>query len=127
MITKKTTNRTALGRMTVYMKKGDKTTESVDCSFYESTRTYLQINQINGFESEIVRVLFNGKQIFPEITSLNMKELSAYLPEHPAISTIKTWISKKAIPFHKAGKAKNAPVYFLISEIDKWIADGRTI
>ncbi len=51
----------------------------------------------------------------------DLNSLIEYLPEHPAASTVYTWVSKNAIPFNKRGKH----LYFLKSEIDEWLKSGR--
>lgn len=123
-LTKKTTDKTGLGRLTVYMKKGNKTIESTWCAKADAVKAYLDIQQINGLETELVRVLYNGKQIYPEKT-MDTKELSDYLPKNPKPQTIRTWVRKGQIPYHKQGTAKNSPTYFIVSEIDKWLQNGR--
>ncbi len=125
-LTKKTTDRTGLGRMTVHMKNGNKSTESVDCSRTTAVRTYSDILAINGMHAELVRVLFNGKQIYPEISEMNTKDLCDYLKDHPHPGTIRNWVSKGKIPFHKMG-GKGSATYFIVSEIDKWNNNGREI
>lgn len=48
---------------------------------------------------------------------LNVKDLSEYLPTHPARQTIYGWTSSKKIPFYKRGKN----VFFNREEIDCWL------
>ena len=52
---------------------------------------------------------------------MNLKELCAYLPNHPAEQTVYGWTSTQQIPFHKRGKR----IMFLKSEIDTWLHDGK--
>ena len=52
---------------------------------------------------------------------LNIDELKAYLPDHPAKATIYGWVSKREIPYHKGGKK----LRFLQSDIDKWLSNGK--
>lgn len=52
---------------------------------------------------------------------LNIDELKAYLPDHPAKATIYGWVSKREIPHHKGGKK----LRFLQSEIDAWLSNGK--
>ena len=47
----------------------------------------------------------------------------AYNPEHPKRPTVYAQVSKNTIPYHKRGKGKK--LYFLKSEIDAWLKDGR--
>lgn len=47
---------------------------------------------------------------------LTIEELSAYLPEKPAIATIYSWTSKGLIPFIKKGKK----LFFESDVIDLW-------
>lgn len=127
MLNKKTTDRIAIGTMVIYMSGGNKTTETTQCSRVDATRIYSEILAINGDKVELVKVLWNGKQIFPEKTTMSTTELCNYLSEHPKANTVKSWVNKKIIPYHKAGSAKNSPTYFIISEIEKWEKNGRSI
>ena len=52
---------------------------------------------------------------------LNIDELKAYLPDHPAKATIYGWVSRREIPYHKGGKK----LRFLQSDIDKWLSNGK--
>lgn len=52
---------------------------------------------------------------------MNIKELTEYLPSHPAEATVYGWTMRKKIPFHKVGKK----VQFLQSEIDDWMENKR--
>lgn len=51
---------------------------------------------------------------------LTLEELREYLPSKPAKITIYKWVEKRKIPFHK----KPRKLYFLKSEIDKWLKSG---
>jgi len=48
---------------------------------------------------------------------LSLKDLCAYLPNHPAEQTVYGWTSTRFIPFHKKGKN----IVFRKSEIDEWL------
>ncbi len=48
---------------------------------------------------------------------MDMDELCAYLPSHPAKQTVYVQVSAKQIPVHKINKA----LAFLQSEIDEWL------
>ena len=48
---------------------------------------------------------------------MDIDELCAYLPSHPAKQTVYGWVSAKQIPVHKINKA----LAFLQSEIDEWL------
>ncbi len=52
---------------------------------------------------------------------LDLSGLSDYLPSNPAHATIYSWLAKGSIPAHKQGKRW----YFLVSEIDDWIKQGK--
>ena len=54
---------------------------------------------------------------------LNIDELKAYLPDHPAKATIYGWVSRREIPYHKGGKK----LRFLQSDIDKWLSNGKDL
>jgi len=52
---------------------------------------------------------------------LSLKDLCAYLPNHPAEQTVYGWTSAKLIPYHKRGKN----IVFRRTEIDEWLANGK--
>lgn len=52
---------------------------------------------------------------------MNLEELIAYLPDHPAKQTVYGWVSHKLIPCRKGGKK----LRFLKSEIDEWMEKGK--
>lgn len=55
---------------------------------------------------------------------MTIEELQEYLPgKKPAKQTIYGWVYNRKIPYKKVGK----PLYFLKSEIDEWIENGRMI
>lgn len=54
-------------------------------------------------------------------TWMNLTELRRYHPDHPAEATVYEWVSKRIIPVYKKGKK----LYFLKSEIDQWLKEGR--
>jgi len=54
---------------------------------------------------------------------MNIDELKAYLPDHPAKATIYGWVSKREIPYHKGGKK----LRFLQLEIDAWISNEKDL
>ncbi len=54
---------------------------------------------------------------------MNISEICNYLPDKPTKNTIYSWVQKKSIPFHKGPKI----LYFLKSEIDDWMKEGRKI
>ena len=58
----------------------------------------------------------------PEREWMTLDELILYLPGKPAKQTIYCWVSKKNIPFHKAGQK----LQFLKSEIDAWMMGETT-
>ena len=51
---------------------------------------------------------------------MNVKQLCAYLPSHPAEQTVYGWTSGHHIPFHKKGKS----IMFRTSEIEEWLSSG---
>ena len=53
---------------------------------------------------------------------LNLQDLCAYLPNHPAEQTVYGWTSNMKIPFHKTGKH----IRFLKSEIDAWLLEDKS-
>jgi len=54
---------------------------------------------------------------------LTVEELQKFLPENPAKQTIYGWVNNRLIPYRKHGKR----LYFLKSDIDKWLAKGRQL
>lgn len=52
---------------------------------------------------------------------LSLAELCEYLPDKPAKPTVYGWIHHNIVPCHKKGKK----LYFLKSEIDEWLKQGR--
>lgn len=55
-------------------------------------------------------------------TWFDIHELSRYLPDKPAITTIYTWVADRKVPFSKNGKK----LVFLKYDIDQWLKSGRT-
>lgn len=51
---------------------------------------------------------------------LNLEEISKHLGVSK--DTIRAWIKKETIPFHKVGRQYK----FKISEVDKWIESGES-
>lgn len=52
---------------------------------------------------------------------MDVKELQAYLPDHPAAPTIYGWIRNGLIPYYKKGKK----LAFKRSEIEEWMNSAR--
>ncbi|MCR5696413.1 MAG: helix-turn-helix domain-containing protein [Marinilabiliaceae bacterium] len=73
------------------------------------------INEVKELK-ELLRNI-NNTPTEPSDRWFDMKELSAYLPDHPARQTVYGWISRHAIPYHKKGKK----LQFLKAEIDSWL------
>ena len=76
--------------------------------------------EISGLKT-LVRTLIDATGAAPKDAWMNIDELRAYHPDHPARPTIYEWVGKKAIPVHKDGKK----LRFLRSEIDEWLNGGR--
>ena len=76
--------------------------------------------EISGLKT-LVRTLIDAAGAAPKDAWMNIDELRAYHPDHPARPTIYEWVGKKAIPVHKDGKK----LRFLRSEIDEWLNGGR--
>ena len=53
-------------------------------------------------------------------SSMDINELRAYLPDHPAKSTIYGWVGQGLIPYHKYSKKLS----FKKAEIDAWLEKG---
>ena len=56
---------------------------------------------------------------FPEW--LNVNDLTAFMPTHPAAPTIYGWVRENLIPYYKRGKH----LFFKRSEIETWMSDTR--
>ena len=74
------------------------------------------INKVEALEKALLEK--NEVSFTPVDKWLNIDELKAYLPDHPAKATIYGWVSKREIPFHKGGKK----LRFLQSDIDMWLS-----
>lgn len=57
----------------------------------------------------------------PTCKWMDIKELQAFLPDHPAASTVYGWIRNGLIPYYKKGKKLS----FKCSEIEEWMNSGR--
>ncbi len=124
MIGKNKTDKIGLGKLTIYTEKGQKPTISIDCPRGEAKTKSEDLNYANGTASVLKYAFFNGKQIFPDKT-FTLKQLCEYLDPSPQPTTVRNWASKGKIPYFKASEAKNAPLLFKQSIIDKWIKNGR--
>ncbi len=51
----------------------------------------------------------------------NLSQLCYYLPQKPSKQTVYGWVHNSQIPFHK----KPQKLFFLKSEIDLWLKEGR--
>lgn len=54
---------------------------------------------------------------------MTVEELSAFLPEKPAVQTIYGWVSEEKIPYIKRGKR----LFFVKRAIIRWNTDGRPV
>ncbi len=77
------------------------------------------INKVEALEKALLEK--NEVQVTPTDRWLNIDELKAYLPDHPAKATIYGWVSRRKIPYHKGGKK----LRFLQSDIDAWLSSGK--
>ncbi len=76
--------------------------------------------EISGLKT-LIRNLIDVASPASEDRWMNIDELRAYHPDHPARPTIYEWVGKKLVPVHKDGKK----LRFLKSEIDEWLNGGR--
>ena len=77
------------------------------------------INKVEALEKALLEK--NETPATPVDRWLNIDELKAYLPDHPAKATIYGWVSRRKIPYHKGGKK----LRFLQSDIDAWLSSGK--
>ena len=80
----------------------------------------LMMQKLNELTNK-VDLLKNDAVSKPSDEWMNLKELCAYLPNHPAEQTVYGWTSAHQIPYHKRGKR----IMFLKSEIDDWLNGGK--
>ena len=80
----------------------------------------LMMQKLNELTNK-VDLLKNNAASKPSDEWMNLKELCAYLPNHPAEQTVYGWTSTHQIPYHKRGKR----IMFLKSEIDDWLNGGK--
>ncbi|AXE17219.1 DNA-binding protein [Runella rosea] len=69
----------------------------------------------------IERLLLQKSQPEEPDRWFDLSELCAYLPEKATKPTVYGWVHSGIIPVHKRGKK----LYFLKSEIDLWLKEGR--
>jgi excisionase family DNA binding protein len=50
----------------------------------------------------------------------SIEDVAAHLSVHP--DTIRSWIRKKVIPFHRVGKQYR----FRLSDVDEWVESGKS-
>lgn len=74
-------------------------------------------------QKELLQIIQSNKVLKTETEMkwLDLDGLSNYLPSKPAHATIYGWLANDLIPAHKQGKRW----FFLVSEIDDWIKEGR--
>ena len=92
---------------------------SNDISFNELPQAVAQlINKVDRIET-----LLTEKQPEPQERDqwMNITDLCAYHPDHPAKPTVYSWIGQRSIPYHKKGKK----LMFLKSEIEAWLKASR--
>jgi hypothetical protein len=68
-----------------------------------------------------IKLSQNEKTSIEKDRWLNIDELQAYMPNHPAKATIYGWVSNRLIPFHKGKKH----LRFLASDIDKYLKQNK--
>ena len=64
---------------------------------------------------------YNSNNNSNEDQWFNLNGLCDYLPSKPVKQTVYALVSKRQIPFNKQGKK----LYFLKSEIDLWLKEGK--
>jgi len=64
-------------------------------------------------------VVSSSANNFPEL--MDIKQLSEYLPSHPAVKTIYEWCHNHNIPYYKRGNR----TIFKKTEIDNWLLRTR--
>jgi hypothetical protein len=87
--------------------------------------TQLSVPEIKKLFRQELEAYFASKEIATINDSydawLSLAELCDYLPDKPAKPTVYGWIHHNIVPCHKKGKK----LYFLKSEIDIWLKQGR--
>lgn len=80
------------------------------------TAVYLLTKEVQ----ELKRLLQNNQIQEPD-RWFDLEEACIYIPEKPSKLTVYSWVHTGLIPVHKRGKK----LYFLKSEIDLWLKQGR--
>lgn len=77
--------------------------------------------QLSQEVKELKELLLQNAQPVEPDKWLDIDELCAYLPHKSSKATVYGWVHTNTIPYHKQGKN----LYFLKSEIDNWLKQGR--
>lgn len=85
-----------------------------------STLAYI-VKKVDHLETLLEARLSISSNIKDANTWLNLQQLRDYHPDHPAPTTIYSWVRKGTIPYYKKGKKLS----FKKSEIDTWLSEGR--
>jgi hypothetical protein len=89
----------------------------VQISFEEMPKVLSALNdKIDKLESLVI-----ANQSEPTDRWFDLNDLIDYLPERPAKATLYNKVQNRVIPFHRKGKK----LFFLKSEIDEWLKEGR--
>lgn len=91
---------------------------------------HITFEQLPNAVAQLLNKLDNIEQILLEKSNqppaqtdqwFNLTELCEYLPDKPAKQTVYSWVHSSYVPSHRKGKK----LYFLKSEIDRWLKTGR--
>jgi len=96
----------------------EETFENIPKKIFEIFRQNEKIFQQNEEILEQLRRINPPKQAEQHF---DIDEVCIYLPQKPARATVYGWVHTNHIPFHKRGKN----LYFLKSEIDNWLMQGK--
>jgi len=92
----------------------------MEYTFEQLPKTVAQLfEKVNNIERLLLEKGNNTLQQVDRWFDLN--QLCDYLPDKPARATIYGYVHALKIPFHK----KSKKLFFLQSEIDAWLKDGR--
>ncbi len=92
----------------------------------------ISFNELPSAVSELFKEVLTIKQLLLEnrISDstngdhwYNLEELCSYLPDKPSKNTVYGWVQRRRIPHKKKFKK----LYFIKSEIDEWLKNGKKV
>lgn len=81
----------------------------------------IAVHRLSKQVEELRKLLTQNKQPQESDRWFDLEEACIYIPDKPSKLTVYGWVHTGTIPVHKRGKK----LYFLKSEIDLWLKQGR--